>query len=291
MEQFLHDLSWVLPLRSEGATLVFQALTALGYFPFYLAALPLGYWLWDKGMFTRLAILILTSALLNGFLKDLFDDPRPALEFALDGRVGDSYGLPSGHAQIATVTWFWLAWELRRPWFGAVAAVIVGGICFSRLYLGVHDVEDVLAGFALGIVSLLLFEWLLSDRFEHWRALDGRIQLGVILAVQPVLWLLWPEPDGAGGLLSVGALLAGWWAGVLVDRHRLAFARHPDWRFALVAAVLGLGLLFGALTRLEEPLLAAGFGTEAASWVQTACMGLFITALAPWMFRKARLAH
>src|SRR5512139_126576 len=103
MESFLHDLSWVLPLRSDIATAIFNGFTALGYLPFYLALLPLGYWLWDKDMFTRLAVLIMASALVNGFLKDLFDDPRPALEFALDPRVRESYGLPSGHAQVAVV--------------------------------------------------------------------------------------------------------------------------------------------------------------------------------------------
>ena len=291
MEAFLHDLSWVLPLRSDAATVVFEAFTALGYFPFYLLVLPLGYWLWDKDMFTRLAVLILTSALVNGFLKDLFDDPRPALEYALDGRVGDSFGLPSGHAQMAVVTWFWFAWELRRPWFWPIAALVVAGICFSRLYLGVHDVEDVLVGAAIGAASLFLFEWLLSDRFGGWHDLDGRLQVAILLAVQPAIWLLWPEADGPGAIAAVGAFVVGWWAGVLVDRHRMDFRRHPSWLRAGLAAVLGLGVVFGILGRLEAPLLALGLGEDAARWLQTAFMALFITAIAPWLFRSARLAH
>ena len=46
MGAFLHDMAWVLPLRSDAATVVFQAFTALGYFPFYLVLL--GYWLWTR---------------------------------------------------------------------------------------------------------------------------------------------------------------------------------------------------------------------------------------------------
>ena len=42
MDDLLHDMSWVLPLRSDAATVVFETFTALGYFPFYLLALPLG---------------------------------------------------------------------------------------------------------------------------------------------------------------------------------------------------------------------------------------------------------
>jgi len=291
MESFLHDLSWVVPLRSDIATAIFNGFTALGYLPFYLALLPLGYWLWDKDMFTRLAVLIMASALLNGFLKDLFDDPRPALEFALDPRVRESYGLPSGHAQVAAVTWFWLAWELRRIAVWLLAIVIVAGVSFSRLYLGVHDLEDVLAGLALGIASLLLFEWLLSERFGAWHQLDGRAQIAILLAVQPAIWLLWPEPEGPGAISSIGAFLIGWWAGVLYDRHRLDFRRHPNWFRAGLGATGGLIVVFLLLGRLEEPLIAVGLGIDAARWLQTLVMGLFVTLIAPWLFRRTGLAR
>jgi membrane-associated phospholipid phosphatase len=293
---FLHDLSWVLPLRSDFATVVFEGFTALGYLPFYLALLPLGYWLWNKDMFTRLAVLVMVSAVLNAFLKDLFNDPRPAAEFALDPRVGESFGLPSGHAQVAAVTWFWLAWELRRRWFWALAIVVVAGVCASRLYLGVHDVEDVLAGLALGIGSVLIFEWLISERFgafpvRTWRNLDGRIQIALILAVQPAIWLLWPEPGGPGAVSAVGAFLVGWWGGVLYDRHRLDFRRHPAWGRALLAAAIGLIIVFVLIGQLEAPLLALGLGETPARWIQTLTMGLFVTAIAPWLFRRAGLAQ
>ena len=291
MDAFLHDMAWVIPLRSDAATTVFQAFTALGYFPFYLLVLPLGYWLWDKVMFTRLALVILTPALINGFLKDLFDDPRPAVEYALDGRVGDSFGLPSGHAQLAVVTWFWFAREFGRAWFWPIAAIIVVGICFSRLYLGVHDVEDVLVGAAIGTLSLGVFTFLLSERMHRWRTLDGRAQLLALLAVQPPLWWLWPEPDGPGEVFAVGAFITGWWAGVLIDRRSMDFKRHPSWWRAALAAVLGLYAVFGLAGVLEAPLLAVGLGADLVRWLQTGLMALFITGIAPWLFRVARLGH
>jgi glycerophosphoryl diester phosphodiesterase len=291
METFLHDLSWVLPLRSEFATVVFNAFTALGYLPFYLALLPLGYWLWNKALFTRLAVLVMLSAVLNAYLKDLFNDPRPAAEFVLDPRVGDSFGLPSGHAQVAAVTWFWLALELRRWWLWGVAAVVVAGVSFSRLYLGVHDVEDVLVGLSLGIASVGLFRWLTSERLNLWHALDGRTQIAVILAVQPVVWLLWPRPEGPGAVSAIGAFLVGWWGGVLLDRHRLDFRRHPNWGRALTAAALGLIGVFVVLGQLERPLLTLGLGERPALWIQTLAMGLFVTAIGPWLFSRFGLAH
>src|SRR5262249_33229069 len=151
MESFLHDLSWVPPLRSEALTAIFNGFTFLGYFPFFLAFLPLGYWLWDKAMFTRLAILVGIVGLSNSFLKDLFQVRPPPIALALDPNVGDSFGFPSGHAQVAVAMWLWLAYELKRPWFWVVAIIVAAGVCASRLYLGVHDVEDILGGVLLGL--------------------------------------------------------------------------------------------------------------------------------------------
>ncbi|MBO6635042.1 MAG: phosphatase PAP2 family protein, partial [Parvibaculum sp.] len=123
MEGFLHDLSWVLPLRSDVATTIFNGFTFLGYTPFFLIFLPIGYWLWDRKVFTRLTVLIALVAVMNSWLKDFWQDARPDPAFQLDSdRVADSYGLPSGHAQVAIAMWFWLAYEIRRPWAWAAAA-------------------------------------------------------------------------------------------------------------------------------------------------------------------------
>jgi membrane-associated phospholipid phosphatase len=136
VDTFLHSMDWILPLRSPIATWIFQVFTWLGYTPFFLLFMPLGYWVWDKRVFTRIAMIVLISALLNSYLKYLFQDPRPDAMYRLDAHVGTSFGLPSGHAQTAVVLWFWLAYEMRRRVFWWLAAVMVTGIVFSRLYLG-----------------------------------------------------------------------------------------------------------------------------------------------------------
>src|SRR3546814_1041129 len=77
------------------------AFTWLGYTTFFLIALPLSYWLWDRGRAMRLVVLIAITAVINGWLKDYWQDPRPDPKYWLDQRVIGSYGRPSGHAQVA----------------------------------------------------------------------------------------------------------------------------------------------------------------------------------------------
>jgi hypothetical protein len=48
--------------------------------------------------------------------------------------------------------------------------------------------------------------------------------------------------------------------------------------------------VFLVLGRLEAPLLALGLGTDLARWTQTLVMGLFVTLIAPWLFRRTGLA-
>ncbi len=87
-------------------------------------------------------------------LKDAVDRPRPP--GALIGSSGSSF--PSGHAAYSTF-YVWLAVTMvvrLRPGMARAAAVVAAGIVLaaliglSRVYLGVHYLSDVNAGWALG---------------------------------------------------------------------------------------------------------------------------------------------
>jgi undecaprenyl-diphosphatase len=89
--------------------------------------------------------------------KHLVGRARPGLPFALVPTPGFSF--PSGHATGAAAIGMLSAWMLCRwvvhRWVvqvgvWAVTVVVIGLIGFSRPYLGVHFVTDVLAGWLLG---------------------------------------------------------------------------------------------------------------------------------------------
>lgn len=288
MDSFLHDISWVVPFRSEAATIIFNAFTYAGYTQFFLLLLPLGYWLWDKAFFTRLAFLIGFVGLSNTYLKELFMDPRPPLALALDGRVGDSFGFPSGHAQIAVAMWFYLAMEIKRTWAWVAAAVIAAGVCFSRIYLGVHDVEDVLGGALLGVACLFIFRFLTEERTiteAHPAA-----QLLALAMIAPIAAVLWPrEGVMPPAMIALSAFLFFWWAGRLIDERWINYQRHGNWAVAVIAAVAGLAVLFVLMKLTGDAVQAAGFGGSYAQPFQMGMIALYVTAIAPALFRATRL--
>ncbi len=82
----------------------------------------------------------------------------------------DTYSFPSGHAAGSAAVYALALYLLARhapPRWQVLAAAgyvaLVATIGFSRLYLEVHYLSDVLAGFTLGIAwasaCLFLYEW------------------------------------------------------------------------------------------------------------------------------------
>jgi undecaprenyl-diphosphatase len=105
------------------------------------------------------AIAALGALGLNFLLKQLFERSRPTLW----ARVVDVnfYSFPSGHAMLSIVFYGLLGCLLasrypqHRGWIVAGTSLLIVLIGFSRLYLGVHWLTDVLAGYAAGFVWLV----------------------------------------------------------------------------------------------------------------------------------------
>jgi membrane-associated phospholipid phosphatase len=110
----------------------------------------------------RLALLSLTclgGALLNAALKAVFHRSRP--DFASEFRA-TSWSFPSGHAMNALLGYGLLAYWLAKrepwakPWILTGAVIVIVGIGYARIYLGVHYLSDVVAGYSAGATWLVV---------------------------------------------------------------------------------------------------------------------------------------
>lgn len=291
---FLTNMDWVLPLRHDVLTVIFNVFTWMGYTPFFLIAIPAIYWGWRKDVGHRLALIVFASAVLNALMKDYWQNPRPDVLYALDGRVGGSYGMPSGHAQIGIVMWFWLAYEIRQQWvakwaYWGAGFIAVGIVC-SRLYLGVHDIEDVLMGSLLGAASLIVFYWVLSPMGDRWRGLSWPVQFfGVLLAMVATIYV-WPKAEGAGEAASICGFLLGWVLGALLEQNYLKFEPARPVIVRLIAIGLGVASVFWVFGAVRA--VAADFVPN--DWVYLFSGGIvafYISLGAPLLMVGMRLAR
>lgn len=155
---------WLSDERSTIGTDLFRAITFVGSPAVAIAvAAIVCVVLYRRGQLVEAAFLpvVLGGAqLLNLILKLSFHRSRPEVAFV----QLDTYSFPSGHAMASTATYgalAYLAWgrlssRRSRVLLGVAVTSLVGLIGFSRLYLGVHYLSDVLAGIAGGAFWLAL---------------------------------------------------------------------------------------------------------------------------------------
>jgi undecaprenyl-diphosphatase len=150
--------------RSSVGIDFFSAVTLLGKWQIvaglFIAAV-LALWFWRKREYIIFfATTVIGGQLTGMIIKRIVERPRPA------GGLypADSFSFPSGHALIAVAFYgavLYYIWKNVADKFWRNALLFLGGIIilligFSRLYLGVHYLTDVIGGFIFGGAWLLL---------------------------------------------------------------------------------------------------------------------------------------
>lgn len=155
---------WLLGLVTEDGSQFFYLVTLLGSTSVILTgSLLLGGWLvWRKKNLqgSVLALSVGGGILLNLLLKNIFLRPRPNFPNAFYHE--SSYSFPSGHAMFSVLFFGMAAYLIASQnfsWKGkvylAVSAFTISLLIgFSRIFLGVHYLTDVLGGWSAGVVWL-----------------------------------------------------------------------------------------------------------------------------------------
>ncbi|MEK4821324.1 MULTISPECIES: phosphatase PAP2 family protein [Priestia] len=108
---------------------------------------------------------------LNWGLKEIFARPRPDWSQVVPA---SHYSFPSGHAMnsmafysgVLLLIWMYTRSRAIKTAAACVIAIIILLIGFSRLYLGVHFLTDILAGYCVGL-AWSLGVYLLSKRLYN----------------------------------------------------------------------------------------------------------------------------
>jgi membrane-associated phospholipid phosphatase len=168
---------WLHGRATEPLTDVFRAITRLGNFiTLFAVTLVAVVIFWRRreridAAFVALAALgaqVLSTGMKLGFRRDrpFFPDPLA---------TESTFSFPSGHALVSLAVYGSIALVLARRLtsriqrallLGATALLVIA-IGFSRLYLGVHFLSDVLAGYAAGAAWLAFLYVVLEVRARY----------------------------------------------------------------------------------------------------------------------------
>jgi membrane-associated phospholipid phosphatase len=251
-------------LRTGFLDVVFPIITDIGGEIGYLILLSVVYWCISKPIGQGLSYAYLFTATLNTWLKDIWRIPRPdspALETKLEQaditarlspiRHETSPSFPSGHTQGAVVAWGYMAARIAKRWFWIVAAIMAGLIAFSRMYLGVHFPQDIIAGFLIGVLYVGAWLWAEPRVRERATTMDRRWRYALAVLIPLGVLLIYPV-DGAA--TPLGAVI-GLGIGYVLESETLRFSvAGPLWQRIARAAIglvivgsayVGLSALFG----------------------------------------------
>lgn len=160
------------PYVTETNNKIMLAITFLGKHEFLIPAnIALIFWFLlvrkHKWYSIRVPAVALSSLGLMFLLKNVFNRERPGIPLLEQAR---GLSFPSGHALMSVTFYGLLIYAVYHLWKNTAAkwsmitflVVLIFLIGFSRIYLRVHYTSDVLAGFAVGFLWLVLSLKLLS---------------------------------------------------------------------------------------------------------------------------------
>ena len=281
---FWNDLSWVLDLRTPFLNIFFDLVSLAGYPTFLILFLSFGYFYWSPEKFSRIAMLLFISGLINGFLKDYFQDPRPLIEFMLDPRIGQSYGWPSGHAQIAVTLWGLIAIEFKNNWLTTFCVLMIGLVSFSRIYLGVHDIGDVFAGLLIG--TIILTVWQLASIYKFNDFLSNKLWIVIILLSQIIYYLSYPSHINHEPSAWFLGVMFGWYVfASKIEINKPDFVKIP---VVLISTML-VFITMITISNINEAISVEGISGVLASYVLGIIFSFIVTWLIPKTWTKLKL--
>jgi membrane-associated phospholipid phosphatase len=298
--------------RNIYLTHFFHAASFFGSANFYVFFTILLYVMWDKRLAVRLTVVVLLTMALNDLLKILIKNPRP---FMADGTyekewavspaeartLALEYSTPSGHAMGSAAFYSYLLGFTRNRFVRAGLVLLIVLIGVSRPYLGVHYVEDVLLGWAIGLpVGLIASRY--SDRLANlWRKVPYGLQIAITVAGSAAVWPLTYALNGwhIDGQVREMTIYCGWLTGIVIACPLELRIVNFDPRSAGPAAkflryILSTGIMIAVLLGLNAAfapiagnMSIIGSALDYLRYTATSVAGMFF---APFIFCKMKLA-
>ena len=286
------SLDFVIYLYQWGASspvgYFFKALTFLGEDEFFMIFFGIILWCVNKNLGFWTTVMLLTSGIYRGVIKDLTHLERPALAGVIHP---EDTAFPSGHTLTAVTVWGYLAVRIKKTGFWVWAIFVMVGMGLSRLVLGHHFLGDVLGGFALGLPFLLFFIWLSVQFVERGWVEKFSVPLLLTLSVvgPVVLTAVIPGADSP----KILGYLAGACAGYILEKEKVRSITAAALPLQFVKVILGLAVLFGIIVGLGGVLPSGGpdaaFAVKMVGFTRYALGGVWATLLAPAVFVALKL--
>lgn len=279
-------------IATPGIDKVMKVITDLGSTAFYMAVIPILYWCISKSLGFSLAIALSVSNYINVGVKFIFCRLRPYVVFPhLDAPeylklTGTGYSFPSGHAQVSSTFWTYLARSVRRKWMTVTGILVVVFVAFTRVYATVHYPTDVLTGAVLGVAIACLYLEIENRVRASFPRGKERVRLGLAVSViAPGFAFALSSPFNVAFTEEVAQVLgfiAGAGVGYTLESEYVKYDVRASLPIQAIKIVLGLA----GVMAVRYGLKAVFPGTAFWNMLRYALVAVWATLGAPFVFKS-----
>ena len=253
-------MAWLQAHMPSAAIPFVSVLSAFGEELVILLITGFLYWGWDKRAGRRTGLSVLLAGVWCPMVKNIVKRRRPYFDHG-EIRVlrvvepgsdpydaaAQGFSFPSSHSANAAALYGSVARAFRRMPLTVLSVLLPLLVGFSRVAVGAHYPTDVLAGWCVGTVSMLLVPWL-DERIRCRPLLYGLL----LLTVVPGFFFCRSED-----FFSVSGLFVGFVLGAAFEERFVCFENTKSPARAALRVAGGV-VLFLTLDPLLKALLPEG---------------------------------
>lgn len=292
-------LYWFESIRNPVLDAIMQTITYLGDELLFIVLALMVFWCVDKKEGYYLLFVGFFGTLLNQFLKLLCRVPRPwekdpnftIVEAARAG--ADGYSFPSGHTQSVTGTLGGIARWHKGKTLRIVCTVFLLLTAISRMYLGVHTLQDVGVSLLIGAVLVFGFYPIVKNAADSPKKMYLLIGSMLLLSLGFVLYAnLSDFPDavsdnvysGRKNSFSLFGALLGFAIAYPIEHKRIRFCSKASLPAQVCKLLVGLVLLLAVKEGLKAAFVLCGMDWLWLNAVRYCAVVLFAALAWPLSF-------
>jgi len=278
-------IEFIQSFRNGFLDFFFNAISFVGEEYIYIAILGVVYYGINKRFGELLAFSLFLTAAINTVIKGFVGALRPFEKYPdrvvnLRSETAGGHSFPSGHTQQFTTFYYTGAIYLNKQYLFIVAGIFSILMAVSRMYLGVHFLEDVSVAFVLGILVALFVTWI-YNKYKDTPVLH-KIYIGIVIGLFPFLFFIQNKDFYTSYGLMIG------FVGAMIFEQKLV---NFDMEVSLVKKVIRVvvGILLMLIVQLGVKAIFIGIFGEDINVLDLIRYGLiaFIgLGLYPLFFKK-----
>ena len=168
--------NFIISFRCDALDVFFKTITKLGNTLTIIGIVCLFVLIFKNKYSLLLVISALDSVILNTMIKHIVRRERPSV-LRLISQGG--YSFPSGHAMISVCVYGFLLYlafsKIKNKYLKYICSfllfILIISIGLSRIYVGVHYASDIIAGYSLALIEVIL----LVQLDKNIKIEDGKI--------------------------------------------------------------------------------------------------------------------